>query len=303
MKQELQKGIMTHCTNRKLISSNMLRAASLLLLAAASSAQQPPAAPAKSAPAQASPAPSQPKSAPAQNQTTAPAPAKIGVSPNATPTSPSGLVPAPVFPVSKRETKQFVVEYVYDYAKMDYTPAVRMTPVKRETANYSNPEEAFTSFYSSIQALDYDWWITNWDAASVQMIKDRDAKLNRGADFWRQAWEKSFKGKSITLLQRIETRVYVIILYTVTDPAKANAQVHKSMLVLKREGDRFVATQELGGDEFYHNYLEGRDKLTRNVELEKTKEFGGDGFRQQVPQREFFAAYPKGTEKITHVVR
>lgn len=271
----------------------------LPVVAQARPAAQPQGSPTQT---QASPAPAQTPGAPAQ----APAIKAQGK----TIPGPVQVKPTPIFPTTPEEQKKFAVEFIINYSRRQYRPTVTIDAVNRGGATYSTPEEAFIAQMSAMRSGDYDWWLTGWTEASRKQIQQRDAELKRGAAFWRQAWEKNLNGRQVNLLERLESGIYVVLVYSITIPAQDNREEFRSMFVTKKEGERWVSTQELGNDYLYHHYLEGRNRVSQNTQLQPfpdqtATQIASEGvWKGRLAQNDFFKAYTQGREdKVTNVIR
>lgn len=159
----------------------------------------------------------------------------------------SFLLPKPIYPVSEREDKTYTVEYVFNYARYNYTPAVVLKPVNRVQASYATPEDAFTAFYSAIQSADYEWMLSSWDAASQKYIASANERKKVDSSYWVNVWKQRYVGKKIELVQRIESGIYVLILYRVTDPDTGQV-IELDTLPMLLENRKWLATQALAAD-------------------------------------------------------
>jgi hypothetical protein len=161
--------------------------------------------------------------------------------------------PPPVFPAGPPTSGSVIVENEYRFTVRQYTPPVDVVVVPRAKATDDNPEAAAIAGISAMASQDFDWFRSTWDRASVAILEARDKEMKQDAAFWTKAWQRAFAGKKIQLVSRIDTGGYVIIAYRVLGSAapgssKAeNADIELST-VLKRDGDRWVATQELTQD-------------------------------------------------------
>jgi hypothetical protein len=161
--------------------------------------------------------------------------------------------PPPVFPAGPPASGSVIVENEYRFTVRQYTPAVDVVVVPRAKATDDNPEAAAIAGISAMVSQDFDWFRSTWDRASVAILEARDKEMKQDATFWTRAWQRAFTGKKIQLVSRIDTGGYVIIVYRVLGSAARgntsaeNADIELST-VLKRDGDRWLATQELAQD-------------------------------------------------------
>ncbi len=158
---------------------------------------------------------------------------------------------------------KFVVEYVYNYTKRTYTPEITFKAIARNDASYASPEQAFVSHYSAMASGDYEWWLSGWTTEAQNGIHQRNVKMNRTARTWQEIWSKALQGETIKLIERVETGPYVFIVYKMFD-ASGKATMH-SIYACKLVKDKWLATDELSEDLMFHHYLEGKDRVTKNI--------------------------------------
>lgn len=206
-----------------------------------------------------------------QQQPPIPQPPQVPITPPPPPPppvnneKPAMSPPDPLYPTTPPELKQFVFENVYNYKRMRYQPPVTVQPVIRDRASYETPEQALHAHISAMLAGDFDWWLSEWDTASQAWIKERMTQLNRTPAFWREIWAKTFQAQ-VVLVERIDTGPfgpYVMLIYSIRD--KGGKETLRSSFVTKYEAGRWVATQELAEDAFYHHYESGQDRVSFTV--------------------------------------
>ena len=212
------------------------------------------------------------------------------------------VLPKPVFPTGEREVSKFTVQFVYNFARYRYSPAVVVEPVRRGTATYGTPEEACIAFLSSMMTLDYDWWLENWDADSRKLLVADNEAHHQDAAFWHKAWQGAFPGKKVTLEQRLESGPYVLIVYHVED-LRDPSQSFSSALPFKLTHNQWLATEELAADNFSIYALDGRGRVEQSGVLGPMRHYDASIYDSAKGQAEFFAEYPKGKENVTTVVR
>jgi hypothetical protein len=178
----------------------------------------------------------------------------------------SFLLPAPIYPVSQREDAIYTVEYVFNFARYNYAPAVTVRNVNRAHASYATPEDAFTAFYSAIQAGDYEWMLASWDTASQKYIADTDKSEGHDKAYWIGLWKERYADRKIQMLQRIESGLYVLIFYRITDPS-TDKVVEEDTLVLNLENKKWLATQALAADPLEVMYPELKPRKENEVLL------------------------------------
>ena len=199
---------------------------------------------------------------------TPPPPTQTAPLPQAPPVNnerPAVSPPEPLYPTAPAEERQFVFEHVYNYKRMRYQPPVTIQPVIRDRATYATPEQALTAHVSAMQAGDYDWWLADWDEASRAFLIERMAVLKQTPAFWREAWARVLQGP-VVLVERIDSGPfgpYVMLIYSVRD--KGGKETVRSAFVARYENGRWVATQELAADPFFHHYESGQDRVSVTV--------------------------------------
>jgi hypothetical protein len=121
-------------------------------------------------------------------------------------------MPKPQYPSTDRVQREFVVEYVYDYAESRYTPEVPLPIIPRAQVKRDTPESAVVAFFSAMQSGDYESWLACWDADGRQGFEKDAVEQKHDATFWKQMWSKALpQGTKSVMLERIETQNYVII--------------------------------------------------------------------------------------------
>lgn len=184
---------------------------------------------------------------------------------------------APEFPTGPARVEKVVEEMAYFYRLSAYQPAVAVQPVARASASYDTPEDAAIAAISAMLTGDYAWFLETWTPAARRAFEQRNAELGRGPEFWTSAWQKGFAGKRVELTHRIETGPYVLIAYTIVDPAAPPAAVEEGTgvrrpfltTVLEERDGRWLATQDLAADPvlmFWDRPGYRVEKMGRNIE-------------------------------------
>lgn len=242
------------------ITAGLVSTALIIASAQTGSAPQAPAQPPPQTPTR----PQQPA-----GQTTAPAPAGRGQQPAMPPLpapskdTPAVSVPAPLYPTTPGVNKAFTFERVFNYRTMSYKPAIVIQKIPRNSASNATPEQAFAAQISAMLDGDYDWWLSNWDAAAQKFHKERDAQMNRSPADWRGIWARAMRDQDVVMTERVVTGPlgpYVMLVYEMRD--KAGKQTYKSSFVSKEEAGRWVATLDLSEDPFFHYYDQGKDRVS-----------------------------------------
>jgi hypothetical protein len=161
--------------------------------------------------------------------------------------------PAPIYNTSQPIPGKVVVENEYRFTTRDYTPAVEVKIVARDQASYANPESAAIAGISAMLSQDFEWFRSTWDKPSGAVMEARDREMKQDAAFWTKTWQKAFGGTTVRLISRIDTGPYVLIVYKASSEAgvtagKPAAGDLELVTVLKADGDKWLATQELSQD-------------------------------------------------------
>lgn len=167
------------------------------------------------------------------------------------------------FTTTEPENGKFVVEYEYNYVKKDYKPIVIFESVDKSNLSRNTPEESFIAHFSAMDKKDFKWWLSGWDVESQTKITARNKEKNRTEQSWTEIWEKAMKDQVIKMTQRVETGIYVFIVYEMSD--KNGKKTFNSIYVCKKVGNEWLATEELAEDLMFQHYLEGGSKVTLNI--------------------------------------
>lgn len=171
--------------------------------------------------------------------------------------------PKSIFPASASELKKIVTEDTYFFKVQTFTPNVRVKFVNRKDASYSTPEASTIARVSAMAASDFQWFRETWTELGKAQIDDANRLNNRPPEFWSNVWSKTLMGKSFELTHRIETGEYVLIAYRAIG-AGAGGKDLELVQVMKKEGDRWLATQDLARDPIL-NYWRKPDEPIKRV--------------------------------------
>lgn len=153
----------------------------------------------------------------------------------------NGVLPKPAFPSTDRVQREFVVQYVYDYAFSTYTPPVALPIQPREGAKRTTPEAALIAILSAMRAGDYEAWLKCWDENSRNTFIAAAKEKKQDASYWQKIWKEDFGSREVFLVDRIETVSFVILDVRV---AGASASIP---VIFKFANQEWSATNELGG--------------------------------------------------------
>jgi hypothetical protein len=147
-----------------------------------------------------------------------------------------------------QQFKILIVETAYPYKLSKYAPPMTIAFVREKAAiSYETPEDALISFFSSMNAKDFQWNSETWTDTSLRGMEARDLATKTSPDDWVAGWEKSYVGRQIELVSRIEYAKYVLIEYRML-PRSPNEKVFEDTLALTQENGRWKLTQELAAD-------------------------------------------------------
>jgi hypothetical protein len=185
-----------------------------------------------------------------------------------------GNLPRPAYPSTERVQREFVVQYVYDYAYSAYNPAVSIPNQPRQQVDRSTPEGALTALFSAMRSGDYEGWLACWDEQTRSQLVDTKRQDYRDPASWQKAWKNSIAGKEISLIDRIETVNYIIL-----DFRFAGTSVN-APIVFKAVKGQWFATNELRDDQMLMNFRPTLAAIRNGVSPESQAGLI-DGFKQE----------------------
>jgi hypothetical protein len=203
-------------------------------------------------------------------------------------------------PISKAQPKQFTVEYVYRYQEMTYTPEVPLVAIDRKRASADTPEHLFVALVSSMKTLDYDWWLSLWDAKAQENLKEGEKTKAQGAAYWRGLWQGALEGQSVTLVKRLQMPNDTILQFRVGPHKPAGDGLIPA--VMRYESGHWQLTSELDDNQFLFNFLYGVPKVSMQANWVQTETYSGQKLWQQDAQAQFFKMEPKGADSATEIV-
>jgi hypothetical protein len=204
------------------------------------------------------------------------------------------------YPIAKAEPKQFTVEYVYRYEEMEYTPEVAFTAVDRKHSAADTPEQLFVALVSSMKTLDYDWWLSLWDAKAQAEMKEAEKTKGQGAPYWRDLWKGALEGQSVTLVKRLRMPNDTILQFRLGPHNSAGDALIPA--VMRYEAGHWQLTSELNDNQFLFNFLYGVPKVSMQANWVQTEKYSGQKLWQQDAQAQFFKMEPKGADSATQIV-
>ena len=122
-------------------------------------------------------------------------------------------LPKPSYPSTERVQREFVVEYLYDYAFSAYTPVVKMPVLPAAQFQRDTPEHALIALFSAMRSGDFENWMKGWDEKERTQLEKGAKEQKQDAVFWRKLWSGAFSSaKDVELVDRIETASKYVIL-------------------------------------------------------------------------------------------
>ena len=163
-------------------------------------------------------------------------------------------LPKPQYPSTDRVQREFVVEYVYEYAVSQYSPEVTLPVVPAIQAKQDTPENALIAFYSAMRTADYDAWLKCWDDADRQQLLQAAKDRKQDAAYWKKLWSDVLtKAKTTTLVDRVETEHYVIL-----DARLSGAGFDRLPTALKYVDGKWYVTNELTTNPMFYRFNPSR---------------------------------------------
>jgi hypothetical protein len=203
-----------------------------------------------------------------------------------------GSLPRPAYPSTERVQREFVVQYVYDYAYSAYNPAASIPNQPRQQADRSTPEGALTALFSAMRTGDYEGWLACWDEQTRKQLVDTKRQDYRDPAAWLKAWKSSIAGKEVSLIDRVETVSYIIL-----DIRFAGASVN-APIVFKSVKGQWYATNELRDDQMLMNFRPTLAAIRNGVSPESQADLI-DGFKQEGDAQKAFLDSHTYREQIT----
>ena len=210
------------------------------------------------------------------------------------------FMPAPSYPTSALKNTQFTVEYVYRYAESHYTPAVPIQNLTRAKAQLDTPEHTFESLISATRSLDYEWFLSLWDAKSQALFREQATTKKQDANFWRERWRASMQGKTVFLQKRLELVNYVILEYS-AGAGSAPTQTLQPV-VLKLVDGKWLLTQELAESSVLFFVGQGQASAAGPADFYPIPQYSGQPAPLEGQQELFFAQEPKGMTTASRIV-
>ena len=135
-----------------------------------------------------------------------------------------------------------------------YTPAVPVSPVPVPQASFATPEDSFVAHVSAMMAGDHAAWLNGWAAEDQARHREADIQQGRTPALWAQIWHRVLEGQTPVLFKRLDIRGYPVLAYRLVDAT--GRTTFRGWFACKREGSRWVATNDLADDATLHEFFE-----------------------------------------------
>ncbi len=164
------------------------------------------------------------------------------------------------------ESKELTVTERYHYIERVYAPQVALPRVSDPPETVNMPEQALISQISSIDALDYDWWVSTWDDESQKKLLERDVAAGRTKKDWQQQWQVKAGKMNVVLTRWIMSGQYVILAYTLsTADQKGAGTLPETVMAFKQWKGSWKATLDLEGDPVLLHFADTKNRFERVV--------------------------------------
>jgi hypothetical protein len=162
------------------------------------------------------------------------------------------LPPAWVWPTYSVDTQKenlLTVTQIVHYTERSYAKPVEVTPISRNAARYSTPEEALVSRFSAVLTGNFEWWLTTWDSASNVLVQAKNKAEGKDKTYWTQLWKEQYANAKFVVTRKIETGEYVILIYkTVGKGSAPTVDAIELPIVFKKVEDKWFTTLDLRAD-------------------------------------------------------
>ena len=196
-------------------------------------------------------------------------------------------LPAPQFPSTARIDREFVVEYVYDYAFSNYSPEVKLPVAASVDSKRDTPENALIAITSAMRQGDYAAFVKCWDPEDQAKLATLARDGNQGPDYWKKIWGEVFNvGKSTILVDRIETQGYVILDFRLSAPSTVAATQ-----VFKYVNRQWLATNELSRNPLLYNFSPAQAGLIQRFAPLPTAKISPDAVQLLDSQQSFLTQH------------
>jgi hypothetical protein len=150
--------------------------------------------------------------------------------------------------------------------------------------------------------------LNSWDDASQKYIAATNERKKLDQAYWVNLWKERYAGKRIEMVQRIESGLYVLILYRITEPDTGKL-IEQDTLPLTRSGKSWLATQALAADPFTVTYPDLKPQKDEAVLMHSERKPadprlppGALHLTRDMAQEEFFKDYPRSGKDSVQIV-
>jgi hypothetical protein len=170
------------------------------------------------------------------------------------------------FPRSSPQSKEYSFTGRYHYVERAYAPAVVIPRVSSSPSLMQSAEEALTSQFSAVDALDYDWWLSTWDDAAQKKFAEREPKAADAKKQWQQQWEGKAGKLNVKLTRWMISGPYVILAYTLsTADQKGSSTLPETATAFRIWNGNWRATLDLEGDPVLLHFADAKTRFERVV--------------------------------------
>jgi len=164
------------------------------------------------------------------------------------------------------ESKELTVTERFHYIERVFAPQVALPRVSDPPESVNMPEQGLISQFSSIDALDYDWWLSTWDDDSQKKLLERDVAAGKTKKDWQQQWQTKAGKMNVVLTRWIMSGQYVILAYTLsTSDQKAAGTLPETAMAFKQWKGSWKATLDLESDPVLLHFADTKNRFERVV--------------------------------------
>ncbi len=117
------------------------------------------------------------------------------------------VLPPPIFTTTSPVEDSVVMENIYNFREMTYSPFVPLALVQNsDESSHDLPENAVISHISAAINQDYNWLLGTWDPDSQELLRQLDDPRPESPEaYWTNRWEAGYLNKQVYFISRIET--------------------------------------------------------------------------------------------------
>jgi hypothetical protein len=140
-----------------------------------------------------------------------------------------------------------------------YTAAPTVIPVLKAQSSWATPEDSLVAHVSAMLAGDHAWWLSGWTTSSRLRHQEDDTKQGRTPADWQRIWDQATARQTFSLVARVDYGPYALLHFRML--GSRGETTLQSLYVCKREGGRWLATNDLATDPVMTRYF-GAPKTT-----------------------------------------